>query len=102
MWSEPTESELARIPKLYETEDVKLKDKKIYLHFFLGSCDWFIAEFDGKDTFFGYANLGNPDFAEWGYISFRELKELNVKGMEVDNDKFWKVKKASEIPEIKS
>ena len=33
-----------------------------------------IAELDRKDNLaFGYANLNNDDFAEWGYISIKEL-----------------------------
>ena len=43
MWNVPTREELDRIPRLYQTEDIPLKDKLIYLHFFIGSCDWFIA-----------------------------------------------------------
>jgi len=42
---------LDRIPRLYETENVPLKDKLIYLHFFIGGCDWYIAEYDGEDLF---------------------------------------------------
>ncbi len=32
MWNEPTPERLNRIPKLYETEQVPLKDKLIHLH----------------------------------------------------------------------
>lgn len=79
MWNQPTEVELATIPRLYETEDVSTRDKMIHMHFFLGNSDWFIAEFDGEDTFFGFACLNEwTDCAEWGYISFKELKELKV------------------------
>ena len=48
MFNEPSEKELAKIPKLYSTEDVPFKEKMIYLHFFLCSSDWYIAEFNGK------------------------------------------------------
>jgi hypothetical protein len=47
MWNEPTNERLAQIPKLYETEEISLKDKTIYLHFFIGGCDWYVAETDG-------------------------------------------------------
>ena len=43
MWNIPSEERLKRIPRLYETEKVPLKDKLIYLHFFIGGCDWYIA-----------------------------------------------------------
>ena len=46
MWNAPSKRQLAKLPKLYETESVPLKDKIIHLHFFIGSCDWYIAEFD--------------------------------------------------------
>ena len=105
MWNEPSADRLARIPKLYTTENVSTKDKLIYLHFFIGGCDWYIAEYDGEDLFFGYAILnGDYEMAEWGYISFSELKALNLKWLEVDCEleEFWKVKKASEIEKIKN
>lgn len=103
MWNTPTQIQLNKIPKLYETEKVALEDKKIYMHFFLGSCDWYIAEFDQEnDLFWGYAIInGDLQMAEWGYISFDELKSLKVRRfMEIDRDIHWKVKKASEIKNI--
>lgn len=89
--------QLARIPPLYATEDTPLEDKIIYLHFFISSCSWYVAEFDGEDTFFGYVNLGDPQNAEWGYFSFSELQEININGIEIDRDLYWKPKKFSEI-----
>jgi hypothetical protein len=102
MWNEPTKKQLKKVPKFYETEEIPLKDKLIYLHFFIGGCDWYIAEYDGHDLFFGFAILNNDDWnSEWGYISFRELKEIKVKWLEIENDPNWKPKKASEVPKIK-
>lgn len=43
MWNEPGREQLSKIPRLYGTENVSLKDKLIYLHFFIGECDWYIA-----------------------------------------------------------
>jgi len=107
MFNEPTDIELAKVPRLYETENVSAKDKIIHMHFFLGSSDWFIAEFDGDDIFFGFACLnGWTDLAEWGYISFNELKQLKVDApvsingqkalipLEVDRDVYWISRKA--------
>jgi hypothetical protein len=102
MWNEPTPEKLAKLPRLYETEKAPLKDKPIYLHFFIGRCDWFIAEYDGEDLFFGYAILGDSRFGEWGYISFKELKQIRVPpGIEVDCEVFDPPLKASEIEEIR-
>ena len=82
------------------------KRKLIYLHFFIGGCDWYISEYDGKDLFWGYIILnGDHENAEWGYISFRELKEITMAGwFEVDCEveEFWKVRRASEIERIRN
>ena len=102
MWNKPTPEELNKLPKFYETEGVKPADKLVFLHFFMGGCDWFVAEYDPEDKmFFGFAILNNDyTMAEWGYISFRELEELKASFIEVDRDLYWNVKKASEVPEI--
>ena len=110
MWNEPSQERLASIPRLYETESIPTKDKIIHLHFFIGGCDWFIAEYDSDDIFFGFACLnGWTDLAEWGYISFNELKQLKVEApvsingqkalipLEVDRTLYWKPKKASDV-----
>ena len=105
MWNEPSKERLSEIPKLYETENVPVKDKLIFLHFFIGGCDWYIAEYDGEDIFWGYAILNNDHFnAEWGYIPFSELKAVKIQGwLEVDCEleELWQVRKASEIPRIR-
>ena len=104
MWNEPTKEQLKKIPRLYETEDIPADDKLIYLHFFIGGSDWYIAEYDGEDTFFGYAILnGDTEMAEWGYISFRELRNLKIPpGFEVECEEFWKVRKAGEVEKIRT
>lgn len=106
MWNEPSVERLAKIPRLYETENVPLKEKLIYLHFFIGGCDWYIAEYDGEDLFWGYAILNNDHVsAEWGYISFRELKEIRIAGwceIDCELEEFWHVRKASEIKRIRN
>ena len=77
MWNEPSKERLAKIPRLYKTENVPLKEKEIHLHFFIGVCDWFICEYD--DLFFGFAILNNDmQMAEWGYVSFSELKSCRL------------------------
>jgi len=102
MWNEPTPEQLAKIPRLYETENTPLKDKLIHLHFFIAACDWFVSEYDGEDLFFGYAIIGDPESAEWGYISFTELKLVKIPpGIEVDCEIFDPPRKASEIEEIR-
>jgi len=98
MWSKPTTKQLSKIPKLYSTENVMIPDKKIWMHFFMGGSDWFIAEFDGLDTMFGYCIMNNDELmAEWGYVSYQELLCLRWGALEVDRDRHWKVRKFSEI-----
>ena len=105
MWNTPTEDRLSKIPRLYETEHTPLQEKLIHLHFFIGGCDWYVAEYDGEDLFWGFAIL-NDDFqnAEWGYISLSELKSIKVGGwLEIDCEieELWIVRKASEIKKIR-
>ena len=103
MWNTPSTKRLAKIPKLYETEHVPLKNKHIHLHFFIGGCDWYAAEFDGKDLFWGFAILNNDyQMAEWGYFSLNELKTITVDGVEIDceREEYFPVQKASAIEPI--
>jgi hypothetical protein len=105
MWNEPTQERLGRIPRLYETEGIPVEDKLIHLHFFIGGCHWYIAEYDGDDIFFGYAVL-NGDYwnAEWGYVSFSELKAVKVGWLEVDceTENAWRVRPAREVKGVRS
>ena len=97
MWNKPTSEQLAQLPALYATDGIDCKDKTIYLHFFIGACDWYVAEFGGEGLFFGFVNLNDPMNAEWGLFSLQELDEINITGCEVDNDLHWRPKKFSEI-----
>jgi len=105
MWNEPTEEELAKLPPLYSTEDTPLEDKVIYMHFFTGPANWWMAEYSPEQRlFFGYADLGDPEMAEWGYIDYDELRELRYGpggASEVDRDLYWEPKPVREIPEIR-
>ena len=51
MWNTPTRQQLDRIPRLYETENIPAEEKLIYLHFFIGGCDWYITEYDGDPSY---------------------------------------------------
>jgi hypothetical protein len=104
VWNEPSKDQLKAISWLYETEDVPPKEKLVYLHFFIGTSDWYITEYDGEDTFFAYAILnGDEEMAEWGYVSFAELKALSVPpGFEVECDRFWRIRKAGQVDKIRS
>jgi len=67
-----------KIPKLYETEEVPLEKKVIHQAYAIPSVGfyWLIAELDEKENIaFGFANLNNDIFAEWGYIPINEIVE---------------------------
>lgn len=102
MWNEPTEKQLEKLPKLYETEEIPIKNKIIHMHFFIFATDWFIAEYDSKNKiFWGFVILnGDEQNAEWGYIPFSEIKEINISGIEVDRDLYWQPREAKEIEKI--
>ena len=102
MWNTPTKEQLDKIPRLYETQDTPLMDKLIYQHFFIFGSDWYVSEYDGNNTFFGFVILnGDCINAEWGYISFQELRKLNISGFEIDCDLYWKPVRAGEVETIK-
>ena len=102
MFNKPTAAQLASIPLLYQTEDIPLKLKLIHLHFFIGGTDFFICEYNGTDTFWGFAILnGDYEMAEFGYINYDELKSIRANGwQEIDCDQHWHVRTASQVKEI--
>ena len=78
-------------PAALRDRAVPLDEKIIHLHFFIGACDWYVAELDDdKWEAFGYANLGDPQNAEWGYFSLPELEAVVVgPGFVVERDLDW-------------
>ena len=103
MWNKLTEKQLSKIPKFYSTENTSLKEKMIYMHFFIGGCDWYAAEYSREEQcFFGFAILNNDyEMAEWGYFSLQELSELKVQFLEVDRDLHFPPTKAKDIENIR-
>lgn len=72
------------IPPLYSTESTPAEDKVIYARLFAlaSAATWYVVEFDRKQGLaFGYANLGDPTCAEWGYIDLREIESLRWLGV---------------------
>ena len=86
MWNKPTKKQLEKIPKLYSQD--KNKNKKVYMKFFIGGWTWYVLEFDGTDTFFGFVISPYEPEGEYGYFSLSELSNINVNGIEVDRDKY--------------
>lgn len=102
MWNPPTKKQLEKIPALYATDGQPLAEKIIHQHFFIGSCDWYVCEYDpNEDLAFGYAVLNDDlEMSEWGYISLAELRGIKVGFVEVDREIHWTKKPASEIERI--
>nr|WP_319492417.1 DUF2958 domain-containing protein [uncultured Desulfobacter sp.] len=104
MWQTPSQRRLDAIPRLYETEKIPLRDKLIYLHFYIFNSHWFACEFDGVDRFFGFAMLNNDDInAEWGYFSFSELKSITIYSTQIccEPEESWLIRPASEVEHIR-
>ena len=80
--TEENKNNTTAIPKMGETDDIPLDDKKIHQVWKESSVNfiWFIAELDKDGNgAYGYANL-NADFdADWGYISIDEIKGIGAK-----------------------
>ncbi len=75
----PDAGTLALVPKLYETETTPTRNKVIYLHYFVGGCDWWLVEYDPAEALgFGYVCLGDPVCAEWGLVPLDELEAVRV------------------------
>ncbi len=74
----PTEI-LDNVPKLYEQDGVKAKDKVVhaaYVIAFGSDWTWYLNEYDEKSgRAFG---LVAGDFVEWGYFDVNELKEFGA------------------------
>ena len=101
MWNTPSKQRLAQIPKFYETEDIPAADKIIHIHFFLAGCDWYVSEFNGTDSFFGFVILnGDYQNGEWGYFTLHKLDRLNVRGFDVDCDLYWEPCPAAHVDKI--
>ena len=65
------------IPALYAQDD-KGENAIVHTHYFnpYGRGDWWVLEYDGKNTFFGYVDLGYP---EYGYFTLEELENATVR-----------------------
>ena len=88
----PDAAVLATLPPLYATEPVALGDKPIGLHYFAGACDWWVIELDPDSMLsFGYACLGDPLCAEFGYTDLSELCGLRLRSAfpVIERDLHW-------------
>lgn len=81
----------AGTPPLY-AQDGKGYDAVVHAHYFIGSNDWLVTEYDpAEDVAFGWACLnGDRANAELGYTSLAELEQVLVHAfMLVDCEDPW-------------
>jgi len=96
---------IENMPRTYETEEQRMQDKVIYLHYFGGSVDAWIVERDlggGKyqaeigpqHQAFGPITLCGESVgdSEWGYISIQELIDNGI-----ELDLHWEPKTIKEV-----
>lgn len=107
MWNPPNYAELQKLPPLRHYSESSLPEIKIHQHYFLGSADWWVSEFDSENRlFYGYVSLGDTQMAEWGYTALDELLNLKVplgesaNSMEVDRDLHWETRPISQVDGI--
>lgn len=98
----PEKKALDAIPRIYETERTPAPDKVIHVKYFVASATWFVCELsEDRRTAFGFADLGDPQNAEWGYIDMDALQELLVSPwgfpMVVERDLAWEPVPFSEV-----
>ncbi|MBX3109960.1 MAG: DUF2958 domain-containing protein [Fimbriimonadaceae bacterium] len=92
------------VSPLYSTESTKAEDKVIYARLFAlaSAATWYVAEFDPEEQLvFGYADLGDPTCAEWGYVSIAELESLRWLGVpRVELDVHFTPTRFAELKEV--
>ncbi len=100
MWNKPSDDELRKLPTYRSFENTEPVNIIIWMHFFWRDWHWYIATYQAEHrVFFGYANLGDDDCAEWGPIPLQELEELNDTGYEVERDEYWQPARFGDTPE---
>lgn len=71
-----TKAILEALPPLYANEDKEADETPVIVKLFnpMGKGTWYITEYNPEDgTAFGFAELGDPDCAELGYVNLYEL-----------------------------
>jgi Protein of unknown function (DUF2958) len=94
----------AKLPKLYATDGVPLHEKVAIAKFFFpsGRGTWFVFEGeldpDCGIEFFGYvvSPLG-PDCDEVGYFTLGDLESVNLAGLKVERDIWFKPTKMRDL-----
>jgi len=87
-----TKAIIKKLPPLYSQEGKDPKEVPIIVKFFTpdAQMSWYATEFDGKDTFFGWCDLGfGSGCSELGYFSLSELKKVRGNfGLPIERDMY--------------
>ena len=87
-----TKEIIKKFPKIYEMDGKPADKVPVVAKFFVpwGAASWYATEYDGEDTFFGFANLGDDQCAELGYFSLSELESIKgPAGMKIERDIYF-------------
>ena len=72
---ERLKDQLNKCPNIRETDG--MKEHPAIFHYFYGSTDIFICEYNKNDLMFGYAILGGDlRNSEWGYFNLSDLTSI--------------------------
>ena len=90
-----------RLPKLYETENVPLEEKTVYVKFFTpdSSWTWYVLEGEEQEggDFLMFAWVIGLE-RELGYVSLRELKSVRGPlGLPIERDLHFKPRPLKEV-----
>ncbi len=72
----------------------------------VGAATWWMSEYSPNDRiFFGFADLGDPVNAEWGYVSLDEMESVTMpapfQSLGIERDLHWTEKPADQVEQIK-
>jgi len=96
----PPDALARQIPPLYGTDKQQPWEKVIHLHYFGGSHDFWLAEYDPRTgDAYGYVCTGDPHSAEWGYVHLPEIEAVRGQGglMIIERDLYWTPRPASQV-----
>lgn len=81
------------LDKLQSQSGVDSADNKAWVKIFnpYGVGTWYLIDYDGDDTFFGYCDLGYP---EYGSVAKSELESIDI----LEKDEHYEPMLSGEIP----
>lgn len=88
----------SKIPKLYQTEHVPLREKLAMVKFFhpASNWTWYVIEYDGEDTCWG---LVEGHEIEFGFFSLSEISQpLGQYQLAAEQDKWFQPTEVQDLP----